>query len=634
MIKGTSHNKFYLSRIASKILVAVCLFLSCNVWALYVEGCGSSYCSGSIYPITTLSECQEKCNLGSGWIKNPGMSYPYELYGPVITNVCGGGSGAYRCSFQYTAKANINGATQAQRDSLTCHYSPSLPACRNPETDCRDQGGVWEDGECKFIDSTACEPFRAKCESQGGKFTGNLTTKGCHAYCNTCTSAYFNQQRNKFINACCGAGYAPPVDLDTTHCTGQGIATGPGMNYSDPITCMGGVACDCKDPDDDVEGFNQYCVGGDRYDEDGYNGEEPPEDDGGEAPRDTVGDGEGDWEYDYYPILDTIRDSLTKAVVPALRDIASCLTAGTCVGGGDTVIVEANGGFDTTLVRDLKTSVDSANEQLKNNHQQLIDTLRNLNQNSEKYVANAVDTLTDSIKKYLADGTAKLKLATDSLTGVIGQVIDGNGTPPDTTSWANYGTSWFVEGEGLADSIKGDVGFSDIDVAGDSSWIDSLVKEGYTCVGDSCCLDGNNFCVHWDSDSSIVDSMRRYTTALHDSLIKVNQQYMKDTVPSIIQEVYDSVKSINPFSIYDSTILQQLGATIPNTNTCPDHCSKFELKIPFAFGLVELPVDYGLCLGRAVFGGGNVLSVVRFLIRLLVAWTCISMVLWNAAKFK
>ena len=128
--------------------------------------------------------------------------------------------------------------------------------------------------------------------------------------------------------------------------------------------------------------------------------------------------------------------------------------------------------------------------------------------------------------------------------------------------------------------------------------------------------------------------MARYVNRMGDSINQYNKTYLEDSTTSLFQEVKDSLVAFNPLGIFDSTLLSTLGAKIPNSNTCPDHCSKFEVDIPFSFGTRHITIDYGLCLGRAVFANGNILSFLRFIIRLIIAITCISAVMWNASRIR
>ena len=128
--------------------------------------------------------------------------------------------------------------------------------------------------------------------------------------------------------------------------------------------------------------------------------------------------------------------------------------------------------------------------------------------------------------------------------------------------------------------------------------------------------------------------MARFVAAYGDTLRQKNSEFLADSVDGMFQAVKDSLKVWNPVGIFDSTVLSTLGMKIPNTNTCPEHCSKFEVDIPFMFGTQHFTIDYGLCLGRAAFANGNVLSFLRFIIRIVVAFTCISAVMWNAARVK
>lgn len=681
MIKGTSHNKFYLVRIASKILVAVCLFLFIRpsyAWYCYTIQAGP-VCSSNpnasqpSFPQTFDGRCFLGCETQ--------VLYSFDRW----------------ATWSYSACKNWQAECANGEIKDPCEIYPSAAGCSNPEKDCQDQGGVWEDGECKFIDSTACEPFRAKCESQGGKFTGNLTTNGCYAYCNTCTSAYYNRQRNRFINACCGAGYAPPVDLDTAHCTGQGIATGPGMNYSDPLGCGGGVACDCKNPEDDPASFNQYCVGDERYDEDspGYDDDDIPPD-SADVPRDTIGSGEGDWEYNYYPILDTIRDSLVRAVVPSLRDIASCLTAGTCVGGGDTVIVNVESS-DSVFIKQTNSKLDSVYDVIRDGDSALISAVQSIPVNSDsnyiKSTADSISAANDTTRKWLKRIADSLGVGTDSLIAHLDSIVKHI---PDTLldsilkyqryAGDNFDSALYGKGKGfsLIDSLidstvkylgEGTLSLeSSLNTVADSiggigDRLDSMYNGNGSLPGDTSGSDiydgwidgeesdttGNGYLIglgsiaqaglndtsldriYGTNSSSSIGDTSIYSLpsvdSLHSSLqqsIVQDYQTLEDTLKNYFDTLRNEIQLIN----FDSAIIAPLGLKVPNTNTCPVDCFSIDLSGAGEIYSSVKGLSWPLCKSYSAMGGLNVLQFIRLILRIVTAIGCVYIGMWFIAGKK
>lgn len=437
MILGTSHNKFYLVRIASKILVAVCLFLACNAWAINVQGCGASYCSGSVYPITRLSECQEKCKTVGGYIKNPGMSYPYELYGPVITNNCGYDGSYWRCSYKYTAMAYIGDATQAQRDSLTCYYSPELPSCRTPEQDCVESGLEWVDDAC--VDPTNCAPYREECESVGGKFTGHpvpveRSPTGCLSFCSMCNSSAQNLYRRAISKSCCDMGQVPPENV--TRCLDNALAGDPEMSFS-TFDCdnRGNDDCSCDYlSNENSSRYKSACIDNDFEEPNGSEGSSSS----GEGEGDSTGT-EPPLGPDYYPILDTIRDTLID-IKRSAKEIADCLRYGTCKGleRNDTTIVNVDGGSDSAFIKKTNVKLDSIYNIIAEGDTDIVkglvaldsDLVKAIRQNpplsDSSYIistGDSISALNDTTRKWMMRIADSLGVGTDSLVAHLDSIV-------------------------------------------------------------------------------------------------------------------------------------------------------------------------------------------------------------------
>lgn len=187
-------------------------------------------------------------------------------------------------------------------------------------------------------------------------------------------------------------------------------------------------------------------------------------------------------------------------------------------------------------------------------------------------------------------------------------------------------------GDSLADSIGSDVGIGGIDVGRDTSAMDSINGLEMVETDSTICI--GNECVNVDSDKKISDSLNRYIAEQGDSIRLSNQAFYKDSVDRMFQDVKDTLNKWNPFGMFDSTLMKTLGAKVPNTNTCPEHCSKFSVPIPFSFGPLGLEFDWNLCHPWLVLGSKDVMAFLRFIIRVIVAVTCIAMVMNAAANTK
>lgn len=300
-----------------------------------------------------------------------------------------------------------------------------------------------------------------------------------------------------------------------------------------------------------------------------------------------------------------------------------------------------NSGFEGVLKNDTVT---------RRALNRLDTTVVSLDSSLRKGIREGTDNLIDSMDRYLgrvdssigAVGSNGTPLG-DSLGSIHG-AIDGVVNSLDSSIRSGYGSAdtgsgnfpWISQGEGQRDSIlgggPGGTGFGGLDFGGDSAWMDSMENVGYICNGDSCCI--GDKCEYFESDSMIVDSLRRHAQRLGDSVRALNDAFYRDSVDDIFTEVTDSLRAFNPLHIFDSTLLSELGASIPNSNTCPEHCSTFQVDIPFFFGTQHAVIDWGLCMGRTAFANGNVLSFLRFIIRIIVAVTCITAVMWNATRIR
>lgn len=597
MKMGTSQHHNYFGSIASKILVAVCLLLAVSSWGTCRDPWLTLAGSGA-----TQATCDRFFDEWLGTHPNASCIGTIKVNGGYSVGCCGVGIGHnYSICGNYSATIwyqCYDCDSKEEADSLKCALNPSAPGCAPP------------------IDSAACDSYRETCEKQGGKFTGDLTPEGCRAYCNTCTSAYYNRQRNKFINACCGAGYAPPVDLDTANCTGSGIAVGTGMNYSDPLGCGGGVACDCKNPEDDPASFNQYCVGEERFDEDpsGYEGNFPP--DSVDVPSDTLGEGEGDWEYNYYPILDTIRDSLSYVVVPALRDIASCLTTGTCVGGGDTVIVNVESS-DSAFIKKTNSKLDSIYDVIRNGDSVLISAVQSIPVNSDsnyiKSTADSISAANDTTRKWMrriADSVGNIGSKLDSM-------YNGDGSMPGDTSGSNIYDGW-ADGEG-----------SDTTGNGYLMGLGSIAQAGLNDTSLDRIYGTNSSSSIGDTSIYLFPSVDSLHSALQES-IDQDYQSLEDTLKNYFDTLRNEIQLIN----FDSAIIAPLGLKVPNTNTCPIDCFSIDLSGAGSIYSSVKGLSWPLCKSYSAMGGLNVLQFIRLILRIVTAIGCVYIGMWFIAGKK
>lgn len=578
-------------------------------------GCSSSYAE--------IHQVEDKICLGDRRTPSSCYSRCVTLTSTIVADM----GGAY-CSVDRWYVPYTTCSTQAEADSVRCALNPTAEGC------------VEEDVP------SACEEQYEQCTALKGRWRKIASTATeCASTCNTCGTADV-AFRNNQIKICCDAGEAPP---DSAVQCSMPVNSGTGMTWSvradrhneEAYSCGALTTADGEAIIENQERYQRFCEDGERYEEqppciEGVNCDSIPG-----SSSSSEGSSSSSWASEMmvleglYGVLDTIRDTLVKRLTPSTEQILTCLqTAGLCPGlggggSGDTTIVNVYGDssalkVDTTLRTQIKPLMQDG---LKN------DTLT---RSAVLGVGDKVDSLIDSSRKYLkrvADSVGAVNKSVENLPGGIAGSLDSaimEGYNGVDTNGVSYG--WLEAGDSLADSILGGSGYVGLNFAADSSMRDSLEALGYVCTDSNCCVGSE--CIEFDSQQSIEDSLNRMVSRMGDTIRQKNQDFYNDSVTSMFQEVKDSLYAFNPLGIFDSTIMSTLGASIPNSNVCPDHCSTFQVSIPFFFGMQNMTIDWGLCMGRAVFANGNVLSFLRFIIRIIVAVTCITAVMWNATRIR
>lgn len=592
---------------------------------------------------TPLSGCNvEQCDnlVGRACQNVSGGAYKYGYFTQVEDGFCQYGS-------TYCNMQSIVCQTEAERDSVNCVLNPTAEGC------------VEEDVP------SSCEQDYYDCMRLKGQWKKiSSTATSCASECNTCGSAEV-AFRNNQINVCCQKGLAPPDSAVQCY---MPVNSGSGMTWSvradkhneEAYSCGELSTADGEAIQENQERFYRFCEQGERYEEQPDTNVAPGGGSSSSGGGESSESGSHSWANEIealgglYGVLDTIRDTLVKRLTPATETIRDCLLNWqTCIGmtpGGDTVIVNVNRDssilkVDTTLRKLLAPLIDSS---LKIDSAQF-KTLRQLDSLYKRGLVNDTDIVqavnamkgdidgVDSAVKGVEDGIDSL---IDSMTLYMGRMPSSIVSSADSAIGEGYGgvdTSgvefgWLGDGDSLADSIVGGSGYGGLNFAADSLLRDSLEGLGYVCTDSNCCVGSE--CIEFDSEASIQDSLLRQIGRYSDSVHAQNESFYKDSVKDMFQEVKDSLMRFNPLGIFDSTLMSTLGASVPNSNTCPDHCSTFAVDVPFLFGTQHIVIDWGLCMGRTALANGNVLSFLRFIIRIIVAVTCITAVMWNAARVR
>ena len=546
------------------------IFFVLSFFLFVVDGWGScvdlySNCSGGVSSCNELP-CYGKPTGSCPW------DYPY--FAGQVNGSCTDGP-----QWNYYDRC-CNNASEA--DSLKCELNPDAEGCED-----------------------RCAVYRQQCEQLGGVFEGHQVTNGCAATCNTCGARAQQIILDIKVESCCSQGLAPQVE---SMCFTPDIVQGnPGMQVSTNADLV------CVDPNIDDENLNlyvEYCSdnppgssSSEVTSSSGGGGSSGSENDssssGGESGNSSGSNVPGEM-YDYYPILDTIRDSLVN-IKKNVNNIYMCLiTPGACGGMNPKIAIPS----DSNFLKNINSTINTTNTLLDS-------SLRNGNERLKNAIASANDTLIDSLRKFL--GGSSVGFSGDTLGDSLGRIHRTledfkamfEAGEIDTTGFgAEYG-GYIARGEQLKDSIIGALGWADIDTIN----IDSLYSRA---------LNGSKI----DSVSGAVDdSLGLMAGKLGDSLSRKTDS-LRNALPGVLDSLADSLVVWAPFADFDSIIYSTIGAHVPNRADCPEDCQKWTVSIPI-IGLHSYTVDFGLCLGRASFGGLSVLSFLKLLIRLVVAYICI-----------
>lgn len=696
MILGTSQHNQYFDWIAHRILlVAVCLFLFViNGWS---QNCSTGWSYSSWSPASCSGSA---CDV-----------YPYyTCYGGQLARIDfhpGGCAGTgvnklcdivrYQCS---------NGCSNV--DDYNCQLHPENPGCKTPQQECEESGLEWVDDAC--VDPTNCAPYREECESYGGKFTGHpvpveRSPTGCLSFCSMCNSVAMNNYRRALSKSCCDMGQVPPEKV--TRCLDNALAGDPEMGWSQfDCDSRGGEDCSCDYlSNENSSRYKSVCIDNDFEEPNGSEGSS------------SSGEGEGDStgteippQIDYWPILDTIRDTLIE-IKDYTKEIAECLRYGTCKGlqGGDSIIVNVDGGSDSAFIKKTNVKLDSIYNIIAEGDTDIVkglvaldsdlvkairqnpplsdssyiistgDSISALNDTTRKWMKRIADSLgvgtdslvahIDSIVKHLPDTLIDSilkyqKYATDNFDSVLFGAGKGfsliDSLIDSTVKYLSQGFGNFDSAKAILDSIyygtgndysgdydstyEGLAGFDGFggpygDTVGDGTLGDiaAAAQAGY----DDTTIAGM-FPAHDAVDTSFgipsVDSMAQVLQASIDS----DYASLEGTLNSAFDSLRKDFQLIN----FDSLILEPLGMKIPNSNTCPDYIFDIDLSGAGTIYSNVRGYKWPLCTplnqigssqqGRSVslLPSLNVLQLVRLVLRIITALTCVYIGMWFIAGRK
>lgn len=611
-----------------------CSWRSTNVVAEYWDyGANERTCSVSYNNIQGFVTCTS-CSI-------QGQYSTASCPGPI-----GSGCASYRCAVRCTSCLGCD--TQAEADSAYCALNPTAegcveedvpPSCQADYQQCVGLGGVWQ------------------------KVASNSTQ--CASTCNLCGSAGQTRVLNSYNKICCQKDKAPPDSAQ--RCTPPVIGSGWGMESSvfqsddGLIDCGSITTADGEIIQENAARYKRFCMDHDEYEEQVDTndvGGSSSSGGGGNSSSEDIGHSFGT-ELEalggLYGVLDTIRDTLTKRLTPATEEIRDCLYNFKLCTALEPLQIDWTGmpqdtsmlQIDTAILKHIKPMMDSSvkldSAQLKVLKQldslykrglvndtdivQAVNAIKgdiNDVESSVKGVRHGIDSLIDSMRKYL-DRSNQLM---DTIAGIA---AGGFGALGDSIGYLRGD----LEGYMTAGSLEGDTGSNVYDGVGVDTggygWLSDIDRHLGQSMSDSA------FAGVFPIDSSMSSSSSQDTSYFvpnEDSLyavLRADVDSSRSALADTFESAFDTLSKEFLLINFDSLILEPLGARVPNTNTCPDHCFTFTIDGGSAQGQSWLgdvgTLDFGLC--RPLPGLNiNVFLLLRIIARILVAISCVYIGLW------
>lgn len=651
------------------VVLVLALFILCtHSWGSC--SVSSSINFGSYYnsitcPHTTLSSCVYygggSCTGGSNYGCSGGTSLQITVQfnggcnnrGYVAgCGSCYGSSGTFSCSNVTVC------STQAEADSAKCVLDPTAegcveedvpPSCQADYQQCVGLGGVWQ------------------------KVASNSTQ--CASTCNLCGSAGQTKVLNSYNKICCQKDKAPPDSAQ--RCTPPVIGSGWGMESSvfqsddGLIDCGSLTTADGEIIQENAARYKRFCLDHDEYEE-----QVDTNDVGGSS---SSGGGEGVSSSEepksfgtelealggLYGVLDTIRDTLARRLTPATEEIRDCLYNFKLCTALEPLQIDWTGmpqdtsmlQIDTAILKHIKPMMDSSvkldSAQLRVlksldslykkglvNDSQMRILVNEINGNVDgvetavKGVRHGIDSLIDSMTTYMdkvGQGIGAVGDSIGAIRGILEGEYDGMGLYYDSAgALGDSIRHWISSGDGKYDSAfnvtEASWGVGNLDSSWDSSYAYGM------CHGDDCppCTDS-------DCLGKITPGILRYgdsvAASLGDSLVK-NVRAQEDSLPSQWDSAFARLREVSFFGAFDSTFLANVGAKIPNTNTCPEDCFRQDINGTYAYTPYNMTLDWNLCrpISAGALNGLNAFDILKLLARVITIITCLSILMWEISS--
>ena len=501
------------------------------------------------------------------------------------------------------------------------------------------------------------------------------TSNECSSQCDLCGSKGQTAVANAFVTMCCRKNKAPPDSVRQCYTP---VQSGPGMSGSvfadrtNSYDCGALTTADGEPIDENQALYKRFCLDGDRYEE-----QVDTNDVGGGSSSSGGGEGISSSEEPksfgtelealggLYGVLDTIRDTLTKRLTPATEEIRDCLYNFKLCTALEPLQIDWTGmprdtsmlQIDTAILKHIKPMMDSSvkldSAQLKVLKQldslykrgllndtdivQAVDAIKgdiSEVESAVKGVKHGIDSLIDSMTTYMdkvGQGIGAVGDSIGAIKGILEGEYDGNGMYYDSAG--RLGDSirhWISTGDSKYDSAfsatEGSWGVGNIDSSWDSSYAYGM------CHGDDCPP-----CTDTDCLGKITPGILRYGDSvareLGDSLVK-NVREQEDSLPSQWDSAFAKLREVSFFGTFDSTFLANVGAMIPNTNTCPEDCFRQDVSGTYAYVAYNMTLDWNLCrpISAGALNGLNAFDILKLLARVITIITCLSILMWEISS--
>lgn len=219
----------------------------------------------------------------------------------------------------------------------------------------------------------------------------------------------------------------------------------------------------------------------------------------------------------------------------------------------------------------------------------------------------------------------------DSLVNLWGDTsgLGGGGGSGDGEGWGDS-VSQYMYGDGDFDSDNDSLerawGADTLDDAWDRSFAYG------SCEGDSCPP-----CTDPECMGRITGDMVKYGDSVAGELgarLQADVDSQRAELPTFWDSTFKELREYSWFGSFDSAFLANIGAKIPNTNSCPEHCFRQDVNGTYAFVAYNMTLDWKLCapIAPEQLNGLNAFDIIKLLARILTVITCLSIIMWEVSS--